>query len=247
MLYGINRVLLNVEGGAGGGGGGTGGGGGEKPAFSQEQMDWFDARMGTAISGAITSSNRKFEERIGKLLETKLEGFKTPPVVEEEKPKKGKERENDDSVGLQTMKQTIETLRAEMETTKKERDLERQKNRAGALRSTVAENLAKIGVKDAVSQKHAIAVLKEEGLVGYEDEASDRVVWRNPDGQTWEAEMGFRQWAKTPEAQRFMEATGTRGSGGTRSNMNGVGQQAPDAKTVERNVWAVLNDELGKQ
>ena len=250
--YGQALALTAVGDGAGGGGGGGGVAGG---SFSQEQSDYLDQRIAATVTGILKRSADRQKDAIlgevGSLLDKKFAEFKPKVDVGGEgasagggKGGKGK----DDQIGLTTLQQRLQSMEAELQASRKERDAERARNRDMTLRSTMADNLARIGIKDPIDQKHAIAVLREAGVVRYEADDSDRVVWANQDGTAYEAELGFRQWAKSEEAKRFLPATGTRGSGSGRGagplQQGNGGANGGDPKAVEGALWAALGDEL---
>jgi len=93
-----------------------------------------------------------------------------------------------------------------------------------------------------LSQKHATAALLYDGVVGYEADDSDLIVWRN-NGVAMDAKDGARSWLRSPEAQRFLPPSGTRGSGGTRGAGTPSGQ-ALTPEEVSRNVWRALGENI---
>lgn len=235
-------------GGGGTGGGGAGGGSGGNEQFgglSQEAMDAIEARMTTMLQGGLSSVAKRQEKQFGEKfdeLKKMFEKSATPPA-EEEGGKRGKRGGDDtDNVTFATMQQKLATQQEMLETIRRERDEERRKNKTAALRQMSTMSLQNLGITDPISQDMAITSLIAKGILGYESDDSDRIVWRTPDGSTFDAEQGFRQWARGPEAQRLFPATGTRGSGGTKGNGQNGRAEPLDEKALEARAWGLLKD-----
>lgn len=252
------RVSTGIKAGspdAPGGGGGNGGGNGTPPDFSQDQWDAIEGKFTPMLQGAVASALKRAEKASGDKIDalTKMiEKLQTqapkttvdPDADPDEGGKRNRNRDRNDprDVDFATMQQKLQTQQDLLETIKRERDQERSKNRDAYLRQVSTRHLQAIGVVDAINQDLAITNLIAKGILGYEADDSDRVVWRS-NGDTFDAEQGFRQWSRSPEAQRLFPAAGTRGSGSTRGNGQGSGV-ALTPEEVARNAWRALGDNI---
>lgn len=121
-----------------------------------------------------------------------------------------------------------ETEKRETETRLRARE---QSRRQGAL-----EQLAKGGL-DAMRAKQALAYLDAEGLVRYESDQSDKIVFgKHVEGEVSdELEVGVGKWLKTDEAKTYLPPKNARGSG----DLGGGGAPNPGAGSDLRSLAGV--------
>ena len=239
-----------------GGGGGGNNGGGNNGGLSDAQMEAIEGRFTTMLQGGISSMAKRIEKQQGDKIDalTKLiEGMKpAAPVAKTNQqqdpdgdPDEGSRRRRNkggaEDVEFQTMQQKLQTQEELLQSIKRERDVERQKNRNAYLRQVSTQHLAGLGITDGVSQDLAITSLIAKGTLGFESDNSDMIVWHTNTGETFEATEGFKMWSRSPEAQRLLPAVGARGSGGSRSNGNNNGAALTPEEAQSR-AWSLLKD-----
>lgn len=202
------------------------------PAFTDEQnqaiqnmLSEHGENLKTTITGIVNSAissrdkmaDKKFNERFdqfNKSLDEKLTALVKPNNEGGEggegggKGGKGKK----DDVQIATMLKQQEDLKSRLEAAEaRERDAI-NKNRRTALDQTTTDHLVKMGV-DPKHVRQAIAFLRADDRIGYEDEESDRAIFRDDAGTAFDLKMGLSTWVKSEDAKLYLATTGMRGSG----------------------------------
>lgn len=196
-----------------------------------------------AIASRDKMSDKKREEdklAFAKLLDEKLAGFK-PGELPADPSKKPKDLE------IETLRRQLTEQGGSLEEIKRERDLERAKNRAAALDRLVVESLANVGKIDGISGRMALAALKSTGRVGYGDEEGepDKIVFRDDSGVAVDLATGMKGWLKTEEGKFFLPPTGVRGAGTRPGGIapGGNGKLTPDDQKAA--LAAIFEDAFG--
>jgi hypothetical protein len=101
------------------------------------------------------------------------------------------------------------------------------------LHTKVQAELTRLGIADPKAVRQ---ILQSDGLIGYEDDDSDSVVFKDESGAL-PVSKGLESWVKTsPLAKRFMPASGANGSGerqqqgGAKPGSQSNGQGQPPSK-----------------
>jgi hypothetical protein len=152
----------------------------------------------------------------------KLEDFMAASTSGGKPAKKGKDGEPDDATpeykGLQRQLQEQKMEHEKLLSKLKESE---DRAQATALRQSLAEELSKHGISDALRVKGAIAMLFSDGKVRRDEDG--RAVFAESEDSLIDLATGIKAWAKTDDAKIFLPPAGTRGSGG------GPGQSPPKA------------------
>lgn len=140
--------------------------------------------------------------------------------------KDGEEPAGDEhSTAFKSLQRQIETMKTEAAATKAERDTERSKSKAMSLQQLARETLAKHGVTNPIQAKHALASLKEDGRLVYDED--DRPAYKDANGDCFDLETGLKGWSASEEGKYFLPPTGARGSG----DRPGQGAKNPNEKS----------------
>lgn len=252
----ILRLPATGDGGDGGGGAsGDGGGsrsepGGGDAAKTGITKDDADAM----ITKAINARFKAFEEKQAKATEASnkalLETF-TATLTEqlgalktEESKEPGKKPAATDlsqNPEFRALKKQNEEIAAQLAAEKLEKAAATTKARNEALHRKVESDLAALGIVDP---KSARLILQGEGLVSYEDDDTDNVVFKD-EGGALPLKKGLESWAKSAVGKRFMPASSASGSGERSRGGREASKGASNGAVSEAELGASLAEQLG--
>lgn len=219
--------------GAGNGGAGGDGSGAGKPGGDDATKTGIDeARANELITKALNSrfadfekkqakatevSHAKLLETFGTTLDEKLAALKTP--ADDSDKGKGKPAATDvtQSPEFRAMKKQLDDQQRLLDQAKIDRETEKTKARQEALNRKVEAELRALGIDDAESAR---ILLQGKDLVGYEEDDSESIVFRD-EGGALPLKKGLETWAKSAVGDRFMPPRGAKGSG----DRNGGGRK----------------------
>jgi hypothetical protein len=177
------------------------------------------------VNAAISNRNKSFEKKF----EEFTSGFKDLMQAKPVEEVKASAKQSDPELAR--------ALR-ELEAIKKERDLEKAQGRDLKLRSTVKDELAKLGIQSPTSLKAAMAILLDaDKAVGYEE---DEIVFRTEEGAT-DLASGLKAWAKTEDAKFFLPPKGASGSG-SKPEGNKVAPKGTEQSLSQLMLSSILRD-----
>lgn len=209
-------------GGAGGSGDGSGnpGGGGQPVGLAEGAI----AQVNELINKALGPRFKAFEDKlvktteasVGKLFETfgasldeKLAALK--PADDGKPNKKPDANDLSQNPEFRAQKKQLDDLKSELQKERDEKAKARAAARDAALYQRVEAELQALNLTDVSSLRK---LLHADKVVGYEDDDSDTVVFRDEEGGALPLKKGLESWVKSsPLAQRFKPATGADGSG----------------------------------
>ena len=225
------------------GSGAPGASSGSGGAFSFASEDEFNERLNRAITGRLRDFEKKVDGKFGEI-QTGLSGFGSKfdefgKVIEGLKKPADAPKPKDapptmkleDFPEWKANQALLEELRKKSAAAEQAAASERAKNRATALRASLADQLTKVAGIPADNHRYALALLiTEDGRVGYsEDGKGDAIVWRQPDGSEVTLDEGLKSWARSPEAKKLQPPQNPKGSGGGAGRAAGGGaQEHPD-------------------
>jgi vacuolar-type H+-ATPase subunit I/STV1 len=157
-------------------------------------------QLHSVINSALSNRSKGTSKEISEL-KTMLSQLTQPKeeVKEEPVPKKDEIYKQ-----LNEYKKLVDDL-------KKERDEHKSKSKVERLNSTVRDFLTKSGVP-AHQLKAAVAVLKEDGLLGYDEEDEDRLVFKSG-AEVLDIQEGLKSWLKGDDGKYFVPSKNPKGSG----------------------------------
>ncbi len=196
--------------------------------FTPEQIEALGTIIGTQVNNTFTARMGTIEKKLeGKLtagfetfsktLDEKLTALPKPSKDDEPGDKGSKGKDKDNSVELQTLRKQQSDQAKALEEIRAERDREREKNRSMALKSTVTDELSKVGITGHA--RLALNCLLQDGRIAFEDKVvdggdADKLVFRGDDGAGWvDLAVGLKGWAKSADAKVFLPASGAGGAG----------------------------------
>lgn len=232
-----------------------GAGGGAPGPFTEESiknliaaqvagaLKTFAGTFQKQITDAVKSTVTEATSGIDALLETKLEGLKSGSaggagagagagaggagasggggVGGVERP--------EDHPAYKGLQRQLEAQRKEIERITTSAANAEKAKREMALQQRAVEELAKHGVR--AHAKAAWASLRP--MLSYENDDSERAIFRDEDGSEFDLKPGIEAWAKNRSNQIFVDPRGAAGSGGRGSNgangAGGTGKQKSEA------------------
>ncbi len=220
---------VGAEGSGGGGGaGGNGGGGSGNPSGGSEQPaglteEVFTERFNEAFNKAIGPRLKTFAEQQAKATEASnaklLETFSTTLTeqlgalkTDDGKEGKGKPAANDvtQAPEFRAMQKQLKEQQALLDQSKADKERETARARDEALNRKIEAELSTLGFTDPESAR---LVLQGKKLVGYEEDDSESIVFRDEEGGALPLKRGLESWAKSAVGKRFLPPSGANGSG----------------------------------
>ncbi len=207
-------------------------------------------RVNEIVSKALSSRFRDFENKQTKLLDDKLKSTTESIVgsitatLEERLGKggdgddKGKAKSKPDGDIDITQNAAFRALQKDLDNERKAREKrdaelasERQRRREENLEKHTRERLLAAGFDPVRVDRLAKNLIKVDGLVGYESDESEEVVYREKDGPTT-LDAGVKQFAASAEGKFWLPPRGAGGSGDGASGSAGMkrtgnGEQLP--------------------
>jgi hypothetical protein len=190
------------------------------------------------VNGAWTARGKKLREEITADFNKGLEGI-TKQLADmnagngEGKGRKGRTEGGDElDPKMKGLERQLAEQKAEHDRLMSELAAEKQQRKDGALRQTLAEELAKSGITDPTRQRIATAHLLSQGLVVHGEDGSP--LYAESADSHLDLATGIKAWSKSEEAKIFLPPTGARGSGdrpvqgGPKSQANGSEPTATD-------------------
>lgn len=220
-----------------------------------DQPQFVTAEQVTQIvNQAITSRNTAFEKKVSGLLAerdkalaesltTAMSGllderFKAlAPAPQDDKSKKADKDKKEPatpeaSPELKALQEQFAAQQKEVERLKKDADKsareaadERRKARDVALRQKTLDELGKLQL---TGERGALALASLRDQIGYEDDKSERLVFRKGD-EVLGLEDGLKEWAKSEQARILLPPRGTQGSGDGPTPRGAEGSAKPSA------------------
>lgn len=208
------------DGGAGGDGSGAG-----KPGGGDATKTGIDeARANELITKALNArfadfekkqtkateaANAKLLETIGATLEEKLAALKPQTDDSDKGGKKPAATDVTQSPEFRAMKKQLDDQQKLLDQARQDKEKEQAKARQEALNRKVEAELSALGISDSESAR---ILLQGKDLVGYEEDDSDSIVFRDESGAL-PLKKGLETWAKSAVGMRFMPPQGAKGSG----------------------------------
>jgi len=211
------------------------------PQNDDALLERLSPKIHSLINSALASHNKMADKKraedrdaIAKMLDEKLSALK--PAGDnaegaEGKGGKGGKGKGED-VELATLRKRLDELTQRAEQADQRAAQEREKNRAGTIRQTVADMLSAAGI-DGARFKAAYAMLQQEGRIKPSDDLESDDAWFVDDtGNTVDLSVGIKSWLKSDDAKIFLPPSNARGSG-SRPASGGSGPNGkPDPATV---------------
>lgn len=233
---------------AGSGGAGEGGQGSGNPSGSEQPVGLTEAQekqVNEILNKALGPRIKRLEESQAKALTdfgTKLTESITSTLaetlskLETDDGKGGKPKPNATDLSqnpeFRALKKQNEDIAKQLEAEREEKKAAKAAARSETLNRKVESELTALGIADP---KSARLILQGEGLVNYEDDDGDAVVFKDEDGGALPLKKGLESWAKSAVGKRFMPATGAAGSGerprGGREGSGGTGKSGSQGLT----------------
>jgi hypothetical protein len=220
-----------------------------KSAFTPEQLESLDAKMGTMFNNAIASRLSTFEKKIlektgggvADALKAQLPELlkQFAPSATQDEP--GSTVRGKKDVEIETLKKKLEETSARAEATDKRLTEERAQSRKIVLRQKVMDGLAEHGI-DGVRAKAAIASFNDDGRVQFAADDADDVTFRSDDGNDVDLNFGLKSWVKTEQAKLFLPPAGVRGAG-TRPGGTGAPAAANKDEAVKQ-FWEAVGQSV---
>lgn len=172
----------------------------------------------TIINSAISARNKGTSKEIAdlKAVIAQLTESLAQPKAEEARPAAKVEKQDNSEVAA---------MRKQLEALTKEREAEKAKAKDLQLRSSVKDELTRVGVTSPAAVKGAMAMLLTDNSVGFNDDGE--LVYR-VDGEETDLSSGMKAWAKTDDAKLFLPARGVNGSGDRNSGQKLSKSSEPD-------------------
>lgn len=136
--------------------------------------------------------------------------------------------------------QRMQTLEEQLKTQREAAETQRQQARGERLRNAVVEQLGRAGISGPAA-KHALHSLMGDGLIAFESDKSDKLVFRSQSG-TLPLADGLEQWAGSDDATYFRPPSGAAGSGSSPTRSGGDG---PARKTSDAELAAAIRRGIG--
>lgn len=189
--------------------------------------------LNKTITGAVLSQIDKANKKLGETLLTQvaesvkqtLEEYEAARGATEEDPDDADPPEGDPKPGVQALptdiekhpvvrglKKQLDALTKSAEEAKQRVVAERAKSRENKLRSTVTEQLTQLGVSPKAIKQALAYLVDGEKRVHYADDEGDELIYRDDTGDL-DISSGLKTWSTSDEAQIYMPARGTAGSG----------------------------------
>lgn len=171
----------------------------EQPAYvTMEQLN-------SVLNSALSNRSKSFSKELSEL-KTLLTQSVQPKEEIKEDPTPNK---NEIYKQLKEYKDLVDQL-------KKERDEHKSKSKSDRLNSSVKETLTKFGVQSN-QLKAALAVLKEDGFLGYDEDDEDRLVFKSGH-EVVDIQEGLKSWLKSEDGKVFSPSKNPKGSGSLKPN-----------------------------
>lgn len=212
--------------------------------------EWVASEIGRQLNGRIKSFEQKQTKTLNDALAPITQGLTT--LTEKldalgsggEGEGGGKGKSGDGTNADLSQHPQFKALQRQLDEERKARErrdaelaAERKANREAKLQKTVEEILVREGIDATQSADVAGLLIKVRGVVGYEADDSEAIVFREKDGPI-ELEAGIKSWVTSVDGKRYTpprnangSGDGPRGSGGARPpQQRDNGQPKPASK-----------------
>src|SRR5215469_10873025 len=161
--------------------------------ISKNEPQYIDeAKLNSAITGRLKSFEKRFDEKLDKLIASQNSSKKEDATKE-------------DVSEFKLLQRKIQELESE-------REAEKQASRSEKLNSTVKDQLLNIGVEPKVIRS-VIALFKEDKAIGYN--ADGEIVFKDRFSGEMDLAAGLKKWQQSEEAKFFIPAKTIKGAGAT--------------------------------